>query len=99
MSNKDLFGFTPAQGSLFGEVENRMPPPRESTEPDPEYVRRQLHKVLNKMRNSERMPWSERDVRMWQTVFPNMTKWLPSGEAEQLRLEFSEEFDRLSRAA
>ena len=101
MSDKtaDLFGQTPAQGSLFGEGEGRMPPPRQKVEPDPETVRKRLNAVLEKMRRAERMPWSDRDVRMWQTVFPNMSKWLPEGEAEQLCFEFAEEMERLSRAA
>ena len=43
------------------------------------------------------MPWSERDVRMWQMVFPNMAKWLPEEEAAQLRFEFDREIERLSR--
>jgi hypothetical protein len=45
------------------------------------------------------MPWSERDARMWQTVFPNMAKWLPDDEADQLRFEFAQEMERLSKAA
>ena len=42
---------------------------------------------------------SERDARMWQTVFPNMAKWLPEKEADQLRFEFAQEMQRLNRAA
>jgi uncharacterized protein (DUF2267 family) len=45
------------------------------------------------------MPWSERDARMWQTVFPNMAKWLPKEEADQLSFEFAQEIERLRRAA
>ena len=41
------------------------------------------------------MPWCERDARMWQTVFPNMAKWLPDDEAAQLRMEFDREIERL----
>jgi hypothetical protein len=36
---------------------------------------------------------------MWQTVFPNMAKWLPKDEADQLRFEFAQEMERLRRAA
>jgi hypothetical protein len=45
------------------------------------------------------MPWPERDARMWQIVFPNMANWLPDDEAEQLRLEFAREMERLKQAA
>lgn len=98
MTNQtDLFGRRPAQGSLFGSEENRMQPPRQDTQPDPEDVRRRLNELLLKAREAERMPWSERDARMWQTVFPNMAKWLPDEESAQLCLEFAQEMDRLNR--
>jgi hypothetical protein len=45
------------------------------------------------------MPWPEREAQMWLTVFPNMAKWLPEPEAEQLRLEFLQEMKRLAEAA
>jgi len=45
------------------------------------------------------MPWSERDARMWQTVFPNMANWLPQAEAEQLRFAFAQEIARLRAVA
>jgi hypothetical protein len=48
---------------------------------------------------SREMPWSERDARMWQIVFPNMANWLPEDEAEQLRFEFAREMERLRQAA
>ncbi len=44
------------------------------------------------------MPWPERDVRMWQTVFPQMANWLPEAEAEQLHLQFTREIERLKAA-
>ena len=44
------------------------------------------------------MPWPERDVRMWQTVFPQMANWLPEEEANQLRFEFAQEIERLKAA-
>ena len=68
----DLFGKSPAQGSLFGPGEDRLQAPRQSLVPDPETVRIRLKSLLEKARSAERMPWSERDARMWQTVFPNM---------------------------
>jgi hypothetical protein len=36
---------------------------------------------------------------MWRTVFPNMAKWLPEDEADQLRFDFGREMDRLKQAA
>jgi hypothetical protein len=95
----DLFGHSPAQGSLFGEGEDRMQPPPQSFLPDPETIRQRLTLLLERARSAEKMPWSERDARMWQTVFPNMANWLPDDEAEQLRFEFAREMERLQLAA
>jgi hypothetical protein len=93
----DLFGDGFKQQSLFGSGEKRMQAPRQPTVPDPETVRARLKLVFEKARSAEKMPWSERDVRMWQMVFPNMAKWLPEEEAAQLRFEFDREIERLSR--
>ena len=95
----DLFGHGPAQGSLFGRRDDRIQAPRQSVMPDPEDVRRRLKGLIEKARTAERMPWSERDARMWQTVFPNMAKWLPEDEAGQLVFEFAREIERLKQAA
>ena len=95
----DLFGHGPKQGSLFGPGEDRMRAPRQSTVPDPEDVRRRLKALLEKARSAQKMPWSERDARMWQSVFPNMAKWLPDAEADQLRFEFAQEMQRLRQDA
>jgi hypothetical protein len=95
----DLFGKSPAQASLFGAGEDRLQAPRQNSVPNPEIVRLRLKLLLEKARTAEKMPWSERDARMWQTVFPNMAKWLPDNEAEQLRFEFAQEMDRLKRVA
>lgn len=95
----DLFGHGPRQGSLFGDRQDRMQAPAQSFLPDPENIRRRLTSLLEKARAAQTMPWSERDARMWQTVFPNMAKWLPDDEAEQLRFEFAREMERLRLAA
>jgi len=96
--NSDLFGHSPAQSSLFGSGEDRLQAPRQRSVPDPETVRIRLQSLLEKARTAEKMPWSERDARMWQTVFPNMAKWLPEEEAAQLRFEFEAEMERLKAA-
>jgi hypothetical protein len=95
----DLFERSPAQGSLFGPGDNRLQAPRQRTMPDPEVIRLRLKYLLEKARNAKKMPWSERDARMWQTVFPNMAKWLPEDEGNQLTFEFGREMERLGRAA
>jgi hypothetical protein len=95
----DLFGHRLAQGSLFGEGDDRLQAPAQRILPDPEKVRRRLLALIEKARSAKKMPWSERDARMWQIVFPNMANWLPDDEAEQLRFEFAQEMARLKQAA
>jgi hypothetical protein len=95
----DLFGHGPAQGSLFGDGDNRLQAPVRRYVPAPEKVRCRLKALLEEARSAKTMPWSERDAHMWQTVFPNMANWLPDDEAAQLRLEFAREMERLKRLA
>ena len=91
---------TDSQLSMFGSDGARMPePPRADIAPSPELARRRLGALLETARQAERMPWSERDLGMWQIVFPQMTNWLPADEAEQMRFAFAQELDRLRRAA
>lgn len=99
MTYGDLFGHYAAQGSLFGEGENRMQAPQRSDEPDPAVIRPRLHALLATARAAKTMPWNAHDASVWQLVFPNMASWLPDDEAKQLQFEFSQEMDRLSKAA
>jgi hypothetical protein len=92
----DLFRHKPAQGDLFA---NEPGPNPGVYLPDPDRIRRRLHKLLAQARAAEsKSPWNERDTRMWRTVFPQMANWLPHAEAEQLRLEFRTELERLGGA-
>ena len=86
-----------AQDSLFGE--GRMSVPQRASTPDPEAIRGRLNGLLGTLRAAETMPLSERDVRMWRAVVPNMTRWLPESEAEAVRAAFASEMERLSAAA
>lgn len=82
-----------AQGSLFGE--DRMIAPARRSTLDPEAIRGRLNRLLVVLRAADTMPLSDRDARMWQTVVPNMTKWLPRDEAEAIRISFAKEMKRL----
>ena len=97
----DLFGNPtgPDQLSMFGDGADRLETPVQRLTPDPEVIRRRLNALLDCARQAHSMPWSARDARMWQTVFPNMANWLPVEEAEQLRFAFAVEMRRLSEAA
>ena len=93
----DLLGETPAQASLFGDGEDRMAAPSRQLVPDPEKIRAELHAMLTLVRDADRLPWPEREAQMWQSVFPNMTNWLPPEEGAQLRFAFLQELERLQR--
>lgn len=82
-----------AQGSLFGD--GRMAAPTRPSTPDPEAVRGRLRRLLETLRGAQTMPLSEKDLRMWQTLVPTMTRWLPDDEADAIRSEFASETKRL----
>jgi hypothetical protein len=93
-----LFSGDPDQPSLFGPGDYGTQPRVRAFVADTELVRRRLHALLETARAAAAMPWPERDARMWQTVFPQMTDWLPDDEATQLRFEFVQEIERLKAA-
>ena len=66
---------------------------------DPDEVRRDLMRLLAEARAAKTMPWEPRKVRLYQTIFPQMSNWLPEDEAAQLRFEFAQEMQRLAKAA
>ncbi|MGE0421783.1 MAG: hypothetical protein AB7O88_05945 [Reyranellaceae bacterium] len=65
---------------------------------DPEKVRARLQVILNEARSARTLPWDARQLRLYQTIFPQMTNWLPEPEAAQLRFEFETELERLKAA-
>jgi hypothetical protein len=96
----DLFGEPtgPSQPHLFGEGEGRLQLPTQPAVDHPGRARAKLTAVLEVARAARSMPWSERDARMWQTVFPQMANWLPSAEARWLVSEFQLQIKRLKAA-
>lgn len=63
--------------------------------PDPAEVRRDLHAKLAELTAAERMPWTERDQRLWRILVPQMSRWLPE-ERDDLIARFNAEYARLS---
>jgi uncharacterized protein (DUF2267 family) len=66
--------------------------------PNPEFVRKHLRRVLNKVREAERMPWNEPDTEHWIEVFPQLARALPAEEATAITGEFAAEIERLRAA-
>lgn len=91
----DLFGHAPAQADLFADHR-----PVESYLPDPADIRRRLLALLGEAKSAEsQSPWDRRKTRLYQVIFPQMAKWLPGDEADQLCFEFAREMERLNLAA
>ena len=95
MSNPDLFGNTAGQGDLFPEA---TPQPGRIID-FPAEARRRLLKMLAEARAAEHLPWSEKEMKTLEILFPQMAGWLPEDEANQLCFEFAQEVERLRNAA
>jgi hypothetical protein len=65
---------------------------------DPDEVRAELHEILAEARGAQEMPWEPERARLYRTIFPQMTNWLPDDEAAQLRSAFAAELARLEAA-
>ena len=89
----DLFG-ADSEPELFDE-ENYVAPVYRA---DPDKVRLELLRILGEARAAKKTPWSDYHTRLYQTIFPQMTNWLPDEEAAQLRFEFETELKRLKAA-
>jgi hypothetical protein len=69
--------------------------PREETV-DPEEVRAELLQILETARGArDAAPWDRRTHRFHAVVFPQMARWLPEEEAQQLCFEFAIELKRI----
>jgi len=87
------------QGNLFGlddEADDDQPTPAYRANPD--QVREELNGILAEARAAQKMPWDERRILLYRTIFPQMTNWLPEDEGAQLRFEFETELGRLEAA-
>ena len=87
----DLFGAT--QPDLFGQ--EAAPP---SYRADPDRVRARLRTIVGAAKTAETLPWSRAELRLYRTIVPQMTLWLPEDEAAQWRFDFEAELDRLEAA-
>ena len=88
----DLFG--DAQPDLFS---------AEPTQPavyrgDPDRVRARLERILIEAREARTLPWDRAQVRLYRTIVPQMTLWLPEDEAARWRFDFEAELERLLAA-
>ena len=66
---------------------------------DLEKVRARLTRILAEARAARSNPWSPAQTHLYQTIVPNMTRWLPAAEAADWIDQFNREMNRLLDAA
>lgn len=91
----DLFGAP--QPDLFAGQPEPVREPR-TYAPTPTEIRNHLSHILKQARTAATMPWTERKVRFYRKVVPQMVLWLPEDEAAQVKLDFERELERLDAA-
>lgn len=65
---------------------------------DPDRIRARLARVLAEARAAEALPWDAGRLGFYESMFSQMTLWLPEEEGAQLRFEFEAEVERLKAA-
>lgn len=93
-SQPDMFGHAPQQNEMFEEA--AYTPPKRLTADD---IRQEMLALLDKARAADAMPWTPRELRTHTVLYPEMARWLPAEEGEQLLLDFMTEIERLKQAA
>lgn len=90
--SSDLFGFGANQPRLdLGDD-----PKPKSYEPDRDEVREDLNAILESARAvTADSLWDQRTYRYNKVVFPQMSRWLPDEEREQLCFAFFRELERI----
>ncbi len=74
----------------MAQLEMFAPPAQKKTAmPTADSVRPRLEAVLAQLRDGTASDWSEAERRRWYVVFPQMCEWLPEGERDLKRAEFS----------
>ena len=93
MSKHQLDFFQDDEPDLFGP--DYEPPVYRA---DPDDVRAELQKILAEVRAADMLPWDATRVRLYRTIFPQMSLWLPQEEGAQLCFAFEAELERLKAA-
>jgi hypothetical protein len=65
--------------------------------PNQDEIRTELRSVLETARAArDAAPWDERTFKYHKVVFPQMARWLPDDERDQLCFEFAREVERIA---
>ena len=88
----------PPEAVKRGQLELFGGEPATSRGPNADQMRELLHSLLAEARAAKIIPWPPVNVRLYRTLFPQMTFWLPEDEGAQLRFAFETELARLEAA-
>lgn len=72
---------------------------RPSITPDIDTVRARLGNLLQTLEAADAMPLTEKQLRFWTTVVPQMSNWLPTEERLTVCAAFNDQIERLGRKA
>ena len=89
---------SPPEGVWVDQLELFGGDPGASSGTNPDQMREFLWSLLSEARTAKVMPWPPVNARLYRTLFPQMTFWLPEDEGAQLRFEFETELARLEAA-
>lgn len=93
----DLFASDPQPDLFAASGEDSVyVAPKVSANPDK--VRVKLLNMLAELRAAADLPSAPPKLRLYQTIFPQMARWLPDEEAAQLCFAFEAEIERLEAA-
>lgn len=72
--------------------------PVRALEPDRDVIRAELEAILATAQAAiDALPWDERTFRYHKVVFPQMARWLPADQRDQLCFDFAREVERLEQ--
>jgi len=84
----------------MSQLEMFAPPNRPtSTAPSVDQVRARLEGLMKTLRDADTLPLTDKQLRFWQTVVPQMSNWLPDEERASVQREFAAQVQRLTRQA
>ncbi len=67
-----------------------------SYDPDPDEIRAELTQILAMAKAAtDESPWDRRTFLYHKVVFPQMARWLPESERDQLCFDFAMEVQRI----
>ncbi len=64
--------------------------------PDPAEIRVRMESILAELTDAASAPWSNKKMRLWQLIWPQMMRWLPESEHMDLQSRFDDLIGRFA---